>query len=110
MWTHAAYDPGRIRLIRSRSGSISWWGRRPALHGAGTVFCPDPDYLRPFKHIVATTILKGTVPGFQPDDGIVLAEPGRSLWMFPLTDYLSTVMFSYRTNDENAQFRRPPVE
>ncbi|MGW2291618.1 hypothetical protein [Streptomyces phaeochromogenes] len=73
------------------------------------VFGPDSYYRRPFNHIIATTILNETVPGFQPNDGIVLAEPGRSALVFPSADRLPTVLFNYRTNDD-AQFRRPPVE
>ncbi|WP_285106940.1 FAD-dependent monooxygenase [Promicromonospora sp. MEB111] len=73
-------------------------------------FGPDADYLRPFDHIIGVSVLKEAVPGFRPTDGIVLAEPGRSAWVFPFTDHEPTVLFSYRTDDEDAQFRRPPAE
>ncbi|MFD8624460.1 FAD-dependent monooxygenase [Streptomyces hygroscopicus] len=74
------------------------------------VFGPDSGYLRPLHHIIGATILKDPVPGFRPQDGLVLAEPGRSAWVFPFADHRPGVLFNYRTDDEDAQFRRSPVE
>jgi 2-polyprenyl-6-methoxyphenol hydroxylase-like FAD-dependent oxidoreductase len=74
------------------------------------VFGPDADYLNPFNHIIGVTVLQEPVPGFRATDGLVLAEPGRSVWVFPFTDHRPTVLFNYRTDDEDAQFRRPPIE
>jgi 2-polyprenyl-6-methoxyphenol hydroxylase-like FAD-dependent oxidoreductase len=74
------------------------------------VFGPDADYLRPFHHIIGATILKEPVPGFRALDGLVLAEPGRSAWVFPFADHAPGVLLNYRTDDEDAQFRRPPIE
>ncbi|MFC9431113.1 FAD-dependent monooxygenase [Streptomyces sp. NPDC056987] len=74
------------------------------------VFGPDARYLRPFHHIIGAAILKEAVPGFRPNDGVILAEPGRSVWVFPFADHQPGVLFSYRTDDEDAQFRRPPVD
>lgn len=73
-------------------------------------FGPDADYLNPFNHIIGVTVLQEPVPGFRATDGLVLAEPGRSVWVFPFTDHRPTVLFNYRTDDEDAQFRRPPIE
>lgn len=73
-------------------------------------FGPDADYMRPFHHILGVSVLQEPVPGFKPSDGIVLAEPGRSAWVFPFTDHEPTVLLSYRTDDEDAQFRRSPAE
>ncbi|MFD2796483.1 FAD-dependent monooxygenase [Promicromonospora vindobonensis] len=73
-------------------------------------FGPDTDYLRPFHHIIAATVLKEPVPGFKASDGIVVAEPGRSAWVFPFIDHKPAMIFNYRTDDEDAQFRRPPIE
>jgi 2-polyprenyl-6-methoxyphenol hydroxylase-like FAD-dependent oxidoreductase len=73
-------------------------------------FGPDADYLRPFRHIIGVCLLQDPAPGFGPTDGLVLAEPGRSAWVFPFTDHKPTVLFNYRTDDEDAQFRRSPVE
>jgi 2-polyprenyl-6-methoxyphenol hydroxylase-like FAD-dependent oxidoreductase len=73
-------------------------------------FGPDRDYFRPFNHIIGATILKRPVPGYRPNDGLILAEPGRSVWVFPFTDHQPGVLFNYRTTDEDAQFTRPPAE
>jgi 2-polyprenyl-6-methoxyphenol hydroxylase-like FAD-dependent oxidoreductase len=73
-------------------------------------FGPDVDYLNPFNHIIGVTVLQEPVPGFRETDGLVLAEPGRSVWVFPFADHRPTVLFNYRTDDEDAQFRRPPIE
>lgn len=74
------------------------------------VFGPDSDYFQPFHHIIGACTLKEPVPGYRRQDGLVLAEPGRSAWVFPFANHLPGVLFNYRTDDEDAQFRRPPVE
>ncbi|WP_409467735.1 FAD-dependent monooxygenase [Streptomyces sp. HC307] len=73
-------------------------------------FGPETDYLQPLHHIIGATVLKSPVPGYRPTDGLVLAEPGRSAWVFPFADHQPTVLFNYRTDDEDAEFRRPPIE
>ncbi|MGX9226215.1 hypothetical protein ACWV95_07635 [Streptomyces albus] len=73
-------------------------------------FGPDARFMRPLGHIIGATILKEPVPGHRPQDGVVLAEPGRSVWTFPFSDHRPGLLFNYRTDDEDAQFRRPPVE
>ncbi|MFF5250996.1 FAD-dependent monooxygenase [Streptomyces leeuwenhoekii] len=73
-------------------------------------FGPDSRFMRPLHHIVAATTMKEPVPGYRTQDGIVLAEPGRSVWTFPFTDHQPGLLFNYRTDDEDAQFRRPPIE
>ncbi|MEU1276143.1 FAD-dependent monooxygenase [Streptomyces sp. NPDC005799] len=74
------------------------------------VFGPDATYMRPFNHIIAVTLLKEQVPGFRPNDGLTIAEHGRSAWVIPFADRTPAVLMSYRTDDEDAQFRRPPIE
>ncbi|MET7517955.1 FAD-dependent monooxygenase [Streptomyces sp. NPDC005480] len=73
-------------------------------------FGPDSAYMRPLHHIIGATILKEPVPGFRPNDGLILAEKGRSAWVFPFVDHQPGVLFNYRTDDEDAQFRRPPID
>ncbi|WP_369372390.1 FAD-dependent monooxygenase [Promicromonospora sp. Populi] len=73
-------------------------------------FGPDVDYLRPFHHIIGVSLLQEPVPGFRQTDGLILAEPGRSVWVFPFINHQPTVLFNYRTDDEDGQFRRPPIE
>ncbi|MFI2294745.1 FAD-dependent monooxygenase [Isoptericola sp. NPDC019571] len=73
-------------------------------------FGPDSQLLRPLNHIIGATLLKEQVPGFRPTDGLTLAEEGRSAWVFPFADHAPGVLFSYRTDDEDAEFRREPIE
>lgn len=74
------------------------------------VFGPDTAFMKPLHHIIGAAILKENVPGYRPQDGLVLAEPGRSVWTFPFSNHQPGVLFNYRTHDEDAQFRRPPIE
>ncbi|GAB2785330.1 FAD-dependent monooxygenase [Streptomyces daliensis] len=73
-------------------------------------FGPHEQFMRPLNHIIAATVMKDPIPGFRPQDGVVLAEPGRSVWTFPFTDHQPGLLFNYRTTDEDAQFRRPPID
>ncbi|MEB8340859.1 FAD-dependent monooxygenase [Streptomyces endophyticus] len=73
-------------------------------------FGPDTRFMRPLRHIIAATVIKEPVPGYRPQDGVVLAEPGRSVWTFPFADHQPGLLFNYRTDDEDAQFRRPPID
>jgi 2-polyprenyl-6-methoxyphenol hydroxylase-like FAD-dependent oxidoreductase len=72
-------------------------------------FGPDQTYLHRFNIMVAVCQLSGSVPGFQLDDGITLAEPGRAAWVLPLADHNPAVMFSYFSDDIDAEFRRPAI-
>jgi 2-polyprenyl-6-methoxyphenol hydroxylase-like FAD-dependent oxidoreductase len=74
------------------------------------VFGPDESYVRSLDHIVAATILRKPVVGFRPNDGLVLAEPGRAAWVFPFANHEPAVMLSYRSDDLAAEFQRPPAE
>ncbi|OIJ26984.1 FAD-dependent monooxygenase [Nocardioides luteus] len=74
------------------------------------VFGPDEEHLRPLNHIIGVALLERQVPGFRPSDGLILTEEGRSVWVFGFADHTPTVMFSYRTDDENAQFRGRPID
>jgi 2-polyprenyl-6-methoxyphenol hydroxylase-like FAD-dependent oxidoreductase len=42
--------------------------------------------------------------------GLTLAEPGRSALTFPFVDHAPSLLFSYRTNDIDAEFTRPPID
>lgn len=74
------------------------------------VFGPDADFFRPLHHIISAATLTEPVPGYGPSDGIVLAEPGRAAWVFPLAGHPPVAMLTYRTRDEDAEFRRPHIE
>ncbi|MFE6649192.1 FAD-dependent monooxygenase [Nocardioides sp. NPDC057772] len=74
------------------------------------VFGPDEELLKPLNHIIGVALLQEQVPGFNPSDGLILTEEGRSVWVFGFADHAPTVMFSYRTDDEDAQFRGNPID
>ncbi len=73
-------------------------------------FGPDEEFLRPFHHMIGATILRRPVAGFSAGDGFVLAEPGRSAWVFAFANHQPGVLFNYRTTDEEAEFGRPSAE
>ncbi|MEV6158308.1 FAD-dependent monooxygenase [Nonomuraea sp. NPDC052129] len=73
------------------------------------VFGPK-DHLRPLNYMVGATALNEPVAGFGLREGLILAEPGRSAWTFPFADHAPSLMFSYRTDDIDAEFARPPIE
>ncbi|AQZ62724.1 FAD-dependent oxidoreductase [[Actinomadura] parvosata subsp. kistnae] len=67
------------------------------------------EYLHPLNYMIAATVLDEPVEGFARHEGLVLAEPGRSVWTFPFADHAPGLLFSYRTADIDAEFARPPV-
>lgn len=73
------------------------------------VFGPHKDFLYPLKYMIGASILSKPVSGYNPHDGVVLAEAGRSAWIFPFANHNPGVLFSYRVDDVDAQFRGPPI-
>lgn len=73
------------------------------------VFGPE-DYLRPLNYMVGATALDEPVAGFGLREGLILAEPRRSAWTFSFAGHAPSLMFSYRTDDIDAEFARPPIE
>ncbi|MVO85379.1 FAD-dependent oxidoreductase [Streptomyces sp. p1417] len=65
--------------------------------------------LRPLDYMIGVTLLDRPVDGFGLSDGLILAEPGRSVWAFPFADRAPSLLFSYRTRDIDAEFARPPA-
>lgn len=74
------------------------------------VFGPHEDFLYPLNYMIGAAILSKPVSGYNLHDGVILAEAGRSAWVFPFADHNPGVLFSYRVDDVDAQFRRPPIE
>ena len=74
------------------------------------VFGPDEEHLRRLNYMIAAFELSGELPGLARGEGATLAEPGRSFWVFPFADHPSTALFSYRTDDVDAEFTSSPVE
>ncbi|MCY1009418.1 FAD-dependent monooxygenase [Nannocystis pusilla] len=72
------------------------------------VFGPHERFMKPLHAMICAFQLRAQVPYFPVDHGLILAEPRRSLWVFPFEDCAPTALFSYRTRDIDAQFREPP--
>jgi 2-polyprenyl-6-methoxyphenol hydroxylase-like FAD-dependent oxidoreductase len=73
-------------------------------------FEPEQSPIRRLNCMIAVYSLPEPIPGYRPQDGLVMAEAGRSVWVFPFADRLPTVMFSYRTDDVDAEFTRPAID
>ncbi|MGW7480772.1 FAD-dependent monooxygenase [Nonomuraea muscovyensis] len=68
------------------------------------------EHLHALNYMIGATVLDGPVEGYAQHEGLVLAEPGRSVWTFPFSDHAPGLLFSYRTSDIDAEFRRRPIE
>ncbi|MEU8148760.1 FAD-dependent monooxygenase [Nonomuraea sp. NPDC048901] len=68
------------------------------------------DYLHPLNYMIGATVLDKPIEGIDQDQGLTLAEPGRSAWIFPFSDHAPGLLFSYRTDNIDAEFTRPPIE
>ncbi|MGI5290471.1 hypothetical protein ACQEVF_45070 [Nonomuraea polychroma] len=74
------------------------------------VFGPHDRYLHRLSYMIAATTLPGSIGGLSPHEGASLLEPGRAMWVFPFADHPPTVLFSYRTDDVDAEFAGRPAE
>lgn len=74
------------------------------------VFGPHHRYLHRLGYMIAATMLPGPIGGLLPHEGASLFEPGRAMWVFPFADHPPTVLFSYRTDDIDAEFTGRPAE
>ena len=73
-------------------------------------FGPHEKFMHSLGAIICAYQLENQMETFRPGDGIILNEGSRTLWIFPLQDHTPTALFTYRTDDEDAQFKRPPPE
>ena len=73
-------------------------------------FEPDQSPIRRLNYMIAVHALPEPVPGYRPQDGLIMAEAGRSVWVFSFADRPPSVLFSYRTDDVDAEFTRPAIE
>jgi 2-polyprenyl-6-methoxyphenol hydroxylase-like FAD-dependent oxidoreductase len=73
-------------------------------------FDPERNQTHRLGYMIAAFALPEPVPGYRQQDGLILAEPGRSVWVFSFGDRPPTVLFSYRTDDVDAEFTRPAIE
>ncbi|TVT01714.1 FAD-dependent oxidoreductase [Amycolatopsis bartoniae] len=74
------------------------------------VFGPHERYLRRLGYMISAFEFPGTPAGLEPGQAVTLLEPGRAMWVFAYRDHDPTVLVTYRTDDVDAEFRRPPAE
>ncbi|MFD1543562.1 FAD-dependent monooxygenase [Nonomuraea guangzhouensis] len=73
-------------------------------------FGPHEDYLRRLNYMAVAFQLPGPLSDLHQDDGAVLMEPNRSMWIFPFAGSPPTVLLSYHTDDVDAEFTQPPAQ
>lgn len=74
------------------------------------VFGPHERYLKRLGYMIAAFEHLGTPAGLAPKEGATLLEPDRSMWVFAFADHDPTILLSYRTDDVDAEFTRPPAQ
>ncbi len=74
------------------------------------VFDPDDQSLHRLGYMIATFMLPHPIGGMAANEGATLLEPGRSLLVLPFADHAPTALFSYRTDDVDAQFTGRPID
>jgi 2-polyprenyl-6-methoxyphenol hydroxylase-like FAD-dependent oxidoreductase len=74
------------------------------------VFGPHEQYLKRLGYMIAAFEYRGAPAGLAPGEAATLLEPGRSMWVFAFADHDPTILLSYRTDDVDAEFTRPPAE
>ncbi len=73
-------------------------------------FGPHDRYLHRLGYMIAATVLPGPVGGLSPHEGVCLLEEDRAMWLFSFVDHPPTVLFSYRTDDVDAEFVGRPAD
>lgn len=74
------------------------------------VFGPHEYFMHSLDAMICAYQLKDEIKNFPQQDGIMICEQQRALWVFPLEDHTPTALFTYRTKDLDAQFKKSPVE
>jgi 2-polyprenyl-6-methoxyphenol hydroxylase-like FAD-dependent oxidoreductase len=72
------------------------------------VFGPHERYLKPLGDMICAFELPENPPGLRPDQGVIMTEIGRSMWVFPFKDHPATVLFTYRSDDPQAERKKDP--
>jgi 2-polyprenyl-6-methoxyphenol hydroxylase-like FAD-dependent oxidoreductase len=74
------------------------------------VFGPHERYLRRLDYVVAAFQLPRPLSDVAQEDGAILMEPNRTMWIFPFADSPPTVLLGYRTDDVDAEFTESPAK
>jgi 2-polyprenyl-6-methoxyphenol hydroxylase-like FAD-dependent oxidoreductase len=73
-------------------------------------FGPHSQFLHPLGYLIGACLLPHPIAGMGANEGAILLEPGRSLWVFPIKDHPPTAFFSYRTDDIDREFIGRPID
>lgn len=73
-------------------------------------FGPHEQFLHKLDYMIAAFEMPRDISGFTRGEGAILTEEGRSFWMFPFADHPPTALFTYRTDDIDAEFATPAAE
>lgn len=73
-------------------------------------FGEDDQFLKPVGTSLCAFPLSGQLTGFKHGEGIIIAETGRSLTVFPLADRPPTALFSYRRQGQAIGGNKLPAE
>lgn len=74
------------------------------------VFGPHEKFLRRLNYMIAAFELNTPPANLRIGDGAMLFEPGRSMIVYPFADRTPTALFSYKTDDVDAEFTQTPIE
>ncbi|GAA4581415.1 FAD-dependent monooxygenase [Micromonospora coerulea] len=74
------------------------------------VFGPHEKYLRRLNYMAVAFQLPRPLSGLNQNDGAILTEHNRSMWLFPFADRPPTVLLNYHTDDVDAEFTQPPAQ
>jgi 2-polyprenyl-6-methoxyphenol hydroxylase-like FAD-dependent oxidoreductase len=74
------------------------------------VFGPPERLLHRLNYLIAAFELPEPPGALGPSDGAMLYEPGKSLIVYPFADHLPTALFSYHSDDMDAEFAESPAE
>ncbi|WP_226967170.1 FAD-dependent monooxygenase [Streptomyces phaeolivaceus] len=74
------------------------------------VFGPHEKYLHRLNYMAVAYQLPGPLSDLHQEDGAILMEPNRSMWIFPFDGNTQTVLLNYHTDDVDAEFTQSPSE
>lgn len=74
------------------------------------VFGPHEDYLQRLGYMIAAFECQDRPPGLAEGQSATMLEPDRSMWIFGFSDNKPTTLLTYRTDDVDAEFARPPAD